>query len=89
MCVLFHDDGESSHPLAPHTPKPCARTHCGDVCVVPRVVVDDDGAVGHGGDLVSVVPPAHHHRIRGAVMAQPGVGLGGGQGGAWRHAWGV
>lgn len=35
-------------------------TNAGDVCVVPGVVVHQDGSVGHGGDLVAVVPPGHH-----------------------------
>ena len=68
----------------------------GDVGVVPRVVVDEDGPVGHfvrkmggkfkineslslpvghGRDLVPVVPPRHHLRVLGRVHAQPPVGL--------------
>ena len=46
-----------------------------DVRVVPRVVVDEDGAVGHGRDLVAVVPPGHDARVLGRVHAQPVVGL--------------
>jgi len=31
--------------------------------VVPRVVVNENGAIGHGGDLVTVIPPRHYFRI--------------------------
>eukprot|EP00053_Salpingoeca_punica_P010929 m.97584 g.97584 ORF g.97584 m.97584 type:complete len:573 (+) comp15536_c0_seq2:800-2518(+) len=47
----------------------------GDVGVVPGVVVDDDGAVGHGADLVAVVPPGHDLCVLRGVVAQPVVGL--------------
>ncbi len=43
-----------------------------DMGVVPGVVVHDDGAVGHGGGLVPVVPPARHLRgqLRGLAKAR-------------------
>ena len=39
-----------------------------DVRVVPRVVVHQDGAVGHGRDLVAVVPPRHDLRNKAIVL---------------------
>ena len=39
--------------------------HAGDVRIVPGVVVHQDGPVGHGRDLVPVVPPRHHLGILG------------------------
>ena len=47
----------------------------GDVRVVPRVVVDQDGAVGHGGHLVAVVPPGEDLGVRVGVLAEPKVRL--------------
>ena len=46
-----------------------------DVLVVPRVAVGDGRAVAHPVDLVAVVPPRHHTRVLGRVVAQPPVGL--------------
>lgn len=50
-------------------------TYGGNVCVVPGVVVYDDGAVCHGRDLVAVVPPRHDLGVRLGVVAKPVVGL--------------
>lgn len=46
-----------------------------DVRVVPRVIVDEDGPVGHRGDLVAVIPPGHHLRVLRRVHLQPVVRL--------------
>ena len=43
--------------------------------IVPGVVVDEDGPVGHGRDLVAVVPPGHDLCVLGRVLAQPVVRL--------------
>ena len=43
--------------------------------VVPSVVIHEDGPVGHGCDLVAVVPPRHDLGILGCVLTQPVVGL--------------
>mmetsp|Transcript_13504 Transcript_13504/g.19853 ORF Transcript_13504/g.19853 Transcript_13504/m.19853 type:complete len:433 (-) Transcript_13504:206-1504(-) len=48
-------------------------THGGDVGVVPGVVVHQHRAVGHGGHLVPVVPPAQDLGGRVRVLAQPEV----------------
>mmetsp|Transcript_31081 Transcript_31081/g.73788 ORF Transcript_31081/g.73788 Transcript_31081/m.73788 type:complete len:428 (-) Transcript_31081:964-2247(-) len=46
-----------------------------NVLVVPSVAVGDGRAVGDAVDLVPVVPPRHHTRILGGVVAQPPVAL--------------
>eukprot|EP01136_Pigoraptor_vietnamica_P013960 Opistho-1_new@55558 len=55
----------AAHRLADHS----------NVRVVPRVVINEHCAVGHAGDLVTVVPPRHDARIVRRVRAQPVVGL--------------
>lgn len=45
------------------------------VTVVPRVVVDQRGPVGHACYLVAVVPPRHHSGMLVCVLPQPIVGL--------------
>ena len=47
--------------------------HTGNMGSVPRVVVNQRGAVSHGGGLVAVVPPAGHHGIRRGVFPHPAV----------------
>ena len=42
---------------------------------IPRVSVRDGGAVGDARDLIAVVPPRHHARVLGGVVAQPPVRL--------------
>ena len=39
--------------------------------IVPSVVVDEGGAVGHASNLVAVVPPGHDARVLGRVMGRP------------------
>ena len=43
--------------------------------VVPRVVVDERGPVGHASNLVAVVPPRHDSRVLGRVLPEPVVCL--------------
>lgn len=43
--------------------------------VVPRVVVDQRGSVGHACYLVAVVPPRHHSGVFVGVLPQPVVSL--------------
>ncbi|RNA39793.1 hypothetical protein BpHYR1_034389 [Brachionus plicatilis] len=43
--------------------------------VVPRVIVHQNGPVGHGSDLIAVVPPRHDFGVFWRVVAQPVVGL--------------
>lgn len=50
-------------------------SNTGDVCVVPSVVVHQDGPVRHGRDLVPVVPPRHHLGILWGVLTEPIVSL--------------
>lgn len=42
-----------------------------DVCVVPGVVVDKRGTVGHATNLVAIIPPRHDLGIILGVLAQP------------------
>lgn len=46
-----------------------------DVCVVPRVVVHEDGSVRHLGHLVAVVPPRHDSGVFWCVVGEPAVAL--------------
>jgi len=41
------------------------------MAVVPRIVIDQCGSVGHARNLVSVIPPAHDSRIAVGVLRQP------------------
>lgn len=45
------------------------------VTVVPRVVIDQRGPVGHAGYLVPVVPPRHDAGVLVCILPQPVVGL--------------
>lgn len=47
----------------------------GNVGLVPGVVVDDCGSVGHARHLVAVIPPAEHFCVLFCVLAKPIVGL--------------
>lgn len=47
----------------------------GNVGLVPGVVVDDCGSVGHARHLIAVVPPAEHFCVLFCVLAEPVVGL--------------
>ena len=47
----------------------------GNVLMVPSVAIGDAGALGDARDLVAVVPPRHHARVRGRVVPHPMVGL--------------
>lgn len=47
----------------------------GDVGVVPGVVVNESGAVGHAANLVAIVPPRHDLGVFRSVLTQPLVGL--------------
>lgn len=51
------------------------KKYVGDVGLVPSVVVDDCGSVGHAGDLIAVVPPAEHFGVLFGVLTEPVVGL--------------
>ncbi|KAH3688913.1 hypothetical protein WICPIJ_000086 [Wickerhamomyces pijperi] len=46
-------------------------TNGGDMCVVPRVVVNERGSVSHTTDLVTVIPPSHDLGIFSSVHTQP------------------
>lgn len=43
--------------------------------VVPCVVINQCGSVGHAGYLVSVVPPRHHACVLVCVLSQPIISL--------------
>jgi hypothetical protein len=45
------------------------------VRVIPSVVVDENRSVGHGSNLIAVVPPGHDLGVGGRVVSQPIVGL--------------
>ena len=45
------------------------------MCVVPSVVVHQYGPVGHGRDLVAVIPPRHDLGVLWRVLTKPVVGL--------------
>lgn len=47
----------------------------GNMSVVPGVVVDKSGTVGHTTNLVTVVPPGHDLGGRLRVLAEPLIGL--------------
>lgn len=43
--------------------------------VVPSVIVDQRGAIGHSRNLVTVIPPRHDPGLLVCVLSQPVVGL--------------
>ena len=45
------------------------------MCVVPSVVVHQYSPVGHGCDLVAIIPPGHDLGVLWCVLTQPVVGL--------------
>lgn len=50
-------------------------TDGGDVCVVPRVVIDNDSTVTHTGHLVTVIPPGEELGVLVGVHTHPVVGF--------------
>lgn len=53
------------------------RPHCNGcphqryVAVIPRVVVHQRGAVGHAGNLISIVPPGHDSSVFICILPEP------------------
>lgn len=47
----------------------------GDVCVVPGVVVHNDGAVAHPRNLIAIIPPRQHFVVLFCILFQPVVGF--------------
>jgi hypothetical protein len=45
--------------------------NCGDMCVVPGVVVHERRPIGHATNLVAVVPPRHDLGILLGVLSKP------------------
>ncbi len=43
--------------------------------VIPSVVIDQSGSIGHTSNLVSIIPPTHHDRILRCILPEPIVGL--------------
>jgi hypothetical protein len=43
----------------PEEENPVYLAHSRDMRIIPGVVVDEDCAIGHGGDLIAVIPPGH------------------------------
>ena len=41
------------------------------MCVVPSIIVDEYSSIGHGCDLVTIVPPGHDLRVFSCVLSQP------------------
>jgi len=48
-------------------------SYSSDMCVVPGVVVNEDGSVSHACNLVPVVPPGEDSRVGFGVVPEPGV----------------
>ena len=47
----------------------------GDVCIVPGIIVNENSPIGHGRDLVAIIPPGHDLGIFCRILSQPVIGL--------------
>ena len=67
---MLHYKWNSSHKVSYNY-----LSHSWYVCVIPSVVVHQYSPVGHGCDLVAIIPPGHDLGVLWCVLTQPVVGL--------------